>query len=152
MPLYLNALTGKSTILVTTNEYLVLRDAEEMGQVYSFMGLTVAAGVRARQDEKISNDEKREIYNADIVYTTHSALGFDYLFNNLVTSAEDRFMREFYYVIIDEADFVLLDSAQTPLVYRRAQSTVQSVEMADFFVKTHGRKTGITEVEERRSG
>ncbi len=137
MPLYLNALTGKSTILVTTNEYLVLRDAEEMGQVYSFMGLTVAAGVRARQDEKISNDEKREIYNADIVYTTHSALGFDYLFNNLVTSAEDRFMREFYYVIIDEADFVLLDSAQTPLVISGAPRVQSNLyEMADFFVKT----------------
>lgn len=137
MPLYLNALTGKSTILVTTNEYLVLRDAEEMGQVYSFMGLTVAAGVRARQDEKISNDEKREIYDADIVYTTHSALGFDYLFNNLVTSAEDRFMREFYYVIIDEADFVLLDSAQTPLVISGAPRVQSNLyEMADFFVKT----------------
>ena len=137
MPLYLNALTGKSTILVTTNEYLVLRDAEEMGQVYSFMGLTVAAGVRARQDEKISNDEKREIYNADIVYTTHSALGFDYLFNNLVTSAEDRFMREFYYVIIDEAEFVLLDSAQTPLVISGAPRVQSNLyEMADFFVKT----------------
>lgn len=137
MPLYLNALTGKSTILVTTNEYLVLRDAEEMGQVYSFMGLTVATGVRARQDEKISNDEKREIYNADIVYTTHSALGFDYLFNNLVTSAEDRFMREFYYVIIDEADFVLLDSAQTPLVISGAPRVQSNLyEMADFFVKT----------------
>ena len=137
MPLYLNALTGKSTILVTTNEYLVLRDAEEMGQVYSFMGLTVAAGVRARQDEKISNDEKREIYNADIVYTTHSALGFDYLFNNLVTSAEDRFMREFYYVIIDEADFVLLESAQTPLVISGAPRVQSNLyEMADFFVKT----------------
>lgn len=137
MPLYLNALTGKSTILVTTNEYLVLRDAEEMGQVYSFMGLTVAAGVRARQDEKISNDEKREIYNADIVYTTHSALGFDYLFNNLVTSAEDRFMREFNYVIIDEADFVLLDSAQTPLVISGAPRVQSNLyEMADFFVKT----------------
>lgn len=137
MPLYLNALTGKSTILVTTNEYLVLRDAEEMGQVYSFMGLTVAAGVRARQDEKISNDEKREIYNADIVYTTHSALGFDYLFNNLVTSAEDRFMREVYYVIIDEADFVLLDSAQTPLVISGAPRVQSNLyEMADFFVKT----------------
>ena len=137
MPLYLNALTGKSTILVTTNEYLVLRDAEEMGQVYHFMGLSVAAGVRARQDEKISNDEKREIYNADIVYTTHSALGFDYLFNNLVTSAEDRFMREFYYVIIDEADFVLLDSAQTPLVISGAPRVQSNLyEMADFFVKT----------------
>ena len=137
MPLYLNALTGKSTILVTTNEYLALRDAEEMGQVYRFLGLTVAAGVRERAEDRITNDEKREIYAADIVYTTHSTLGFDYLFNNLVTSAEDRFMREFYYVIIDEADSVLLDSAQTPLVISgspRVQSNLY--EMADFFVRT----------------
>ena len=71
------------------------------------------------------------------VYTTHSALGFDYLFNNLVTSAEDRFMREFYYVIIDEADFVLLDSAQTPLVISGAPRVQSNLyEMADFFVKT----------------
>ncbi len=137
MPLYLNALTGKSTILVTTNEYLALRDAEEMGQVYRFLGLTVAAGVRERAEERITNEEKKEIYAADIVYTTHSTLGFDYLFNNLVTSAEDRFMREFYYVIIDEADSVLLDSAQTPLVISgspRVQSNLY--EMADFFVRT----------------
>ena len=137
MPLYLNALTGKSTILVTTNEYLALRDAQEMGQVYRFLGLTVAAGVRERAEERITNEEKKEIYGADIVYTTHSTLGFDYLFNNLVTSAEDRFMREFYYVIIDEADSVLLDSAQTPLVISgspRVQSNLY--EMADFFVRT----------------
>ena len=103
LPLYLNALSGKSTILLTTNEYLALRDAEEMGQVYRFMGLTVAAGVKARAEEHFTNEEKKEIYNSDIVYTTHGIFGFDYLLNNLVTSAEDRFMRELYYVIIDEA-------------------------------------------------
>ena len=93
MPLYLNALTGKSTILVTTNEYLALRDAEEMGQVYRFMGLTVAAGVQEKAEERFTNEEKKKIYAADIVYTTHGVLGFDYLLNNLVTSAEDRFLR-----------------------------------------------------------
>lgn len=137
MPLYLNALTGKSTILVTTNEYLVLRDAEEMGKVYQFMGLTVAAGAKEKVEEKFTNDEKREVYGADIVYTTHGALGFDYLLNNLVTSAKDRFLREFYYVIIDEADSVLLDAAQTPLVISgspRVQSNLY--ELADFFVTT----------------
>ena len=82
MPLYLNALTGKSTILVTTNEYLALRDAEEMGQVYRFMGLSVAAGVQRDAEERFTNEEKKEIYAADIVYTTHGVLGFDYLFNN----------------------------------------------------------------------
>ena len=81
MPLYLNALTGKSTILLTTNEYLALRDAEEMGEVYRFMGLTVAAGVQARAEDHFTNDEKREIYDSDIVYTTHGVFGFDYYFS-----------------------------------------------------------------------
>lgn len=137
MPLYLNALSGKSTILLTTNEYLALRDAEEMGEVYRFMGLSVAAGVKAKAEERFSNDEKKEIYNSDIVYTTHGVFGFDYLLNNLVTRAEDRFMRELNYVIIDEADSVLLDSAQTPLVISgspRVQSNLY--ELADFFVTT----------------
>lgn len=137
MPLYLNALTGKSTILVTTNEYLALRDSEEMGQVYRFMGLTVAAGVRRDAEDRFENEEKKRIYASDIVYTTHGTLGFDYLLNNLVTSAEDRFLREFYYIIIDEADSVLLDSAQTPLVISGAPRVQSNLyEMADFFVTT----------------
>ena len=137
MPLYLNALTGKSTILVTTNEYLALRDAEEMGQVYQFMGLSVAAGVQRDAEQHFTNEEKKEIYAADIVYTTHGTLGFDYLFNNLVTSAKERFLRELYYVIIDEADSVLLDSAQTPLVISGAPRVQSNLyEMADFFVRT----------------
>jgi len=137
MPLYLNALTGKSTILLTTNEYLALRDSEEMGAVYRFMGLTVAAGVQARAEDHFTNDEKRAIYASDIVYTTHGVFGFDYLLNNLVTTASERFMRELYYVIIDEADSVLLDSSQTPLVISgspRVQSNLY--ELANFFVTT----------------
>ena len=137
LPLYLNGLTGKSNILLTTNEYLALRDAEEMGPVYRFMGLSIAAGVRAKAEEGFTNDEKREIYNSDIVYTTHGTFGFDYLLNNLVTTAQDRFMRDFYFVIIDEADSVLLDGAQTPLVISgspRVQSNLY--ELADFFVTT----------------
>lgn len=137
MPLYLNALTGKSTILVTANEYLALRDAQEMGQVYRFMGLSVAAGVPENAKQSFTNEEKKRIYAADIVYTTHGILGFDYLLNNLVTTAKDRFLREFYYVVIDEADSVLLDAAQTPLVISGAPR-VQSrlYEMADFFITT----------------
>ena len=154
MPLYLNALTGKSVILVTSNEYLARRDAEEMGPVYRFMGLSVAS-VGKEEDEskqgnamensksgkvgavKSSNADKKEMYAADILYTTHSVIGFDYLLNNLVTRAEERFLREFYYVIIDEADSVLLDGAQTPLVISglpRVQSNLYT--MADFFVTT----------------
>ena len=93
MPLYLNALSGKSTILLTTNVYLAMRDAEEMGQVYRFMGLTVSVGVQAGAGARFTNAQKKEIYAADIVYTTHGALGFDYLFHNLVSRASDRFLR-----------------------------------------------------------
>lgn len=137
MPLYLNGLTGKSTILVTANEYLAIRDAEEMGQVYKFLGLSVEAGVKRDTNEKLDNDSKKDVYNADIVYTTHGSLGFDYLLNNLVQSKEDRFMRDFYYVIIDEADSVLLDSASMPLVISgspRVQSNLYGI--TDFFVTT----------------
>lgn len=137
MPLYLNALSGESTILLTTNEYLVLRDAQEMGQVYRFMGLSIAAGVRESGAEPFTNQEKKKIYDSDIVYTTHSALGFDYLLDNLVKSKENRFMRKLHYVIIDEADSVLLDAAQTPLVISGAPRVQSNLyEVADFFVKT----------------
>ncbi|MCI9362159.1 MAG: accessory Sec system translocase SecA2 [Hungatella sp.] len=137
MPLYLNALTGKSTMLVTANDYLADRDAKEMGPVYEFLGMTVRSGVNMDQEEELKNHEKYQIYHADIVYTTHAVLGFDYLLNNLVTSAEDRFMREFYYVIIDEADMVLMDAATMPLVISgvpRVQSNLYG--MTDFFVTT----------------
>lgn len=137
MPLYLNGLTGKSTILVTANEYLAIRDAEEMGQVYEFLGLSVKAGVTRDTNEHLNNDQKKEIYAADIVYTTHGSLGFDYLLNNLVHSKEDRFMRDFYFIIIDEADSVLLDSASMPLVISgspRVQSNLYGI--TDFFVTT----------------
>lgn len=137
MPMYLNGLTQKSSILVTANEYLAIRDAEEMGQVYKFLGLSVEAGVKRDTNEKLDNGSKKDVYNADIVYTTHGSLGFDYLLNNLVQSKEDRFMRDFYYVIIDEADSVLLDSASMPLVISgspRVQSNLYGI--TDFFVTT----------------
>ncbi len=134
MPLYLHALTGKSTILVTANEYLAIRDAKEMGPVYEFLGLTVRAGVKEDPSEQVTNDEKREFYAADILYTTHAVLGFDYLFENLVKKAEDRFMREFYFVMIDEADAVLLDAAQMPLVISGAPRVQSNLyQTADFF-------------------
>ena len=137
MPMYLNGLTQKSSILVTANEYLAIRDAEEMGQVYKFLGLSVKAGVKRDTNEKLDNDSKKDVYAADIVYTTHGSLGFDYLLNNLVQSKEDRFMRDFNYVIIDEADSVLLDSASMPLVISgspRVQSNLYGI--TDFFVTT----------------
>ena len=137
MPLYLHALTGKSTILVTANEYLAYRDAAQMRPVFSFMGLTERAGVTRQPGQTLTNDEKRKNYSADILYTTHGALAFDYLLNNLVRRAEDRFLRDFYFIIIDEADSVLLDGAQMPLVISgspRVQSNLY--EMTDFFVST----------------
>lgn len=149
MPLYLNALTGKSTMLVTANDYLADRDAQEMGVVYEFLGMTVRSSVNVDQKDGRKNEEKRQIYNADIVYTTHPVLGFDYLLNNLVSSAEDRFMREFYYVIIDEADMVLMDAATLPLVISgvpRVQSNLYA--MTDFFVTTLQPKRDYIEEEQ----
>ncbi|MDK7303541.1 MULTISPECIES: accessory Sec system translocase SecA2 [Aerococcus] len=138
MPLYLNALTGKGVILVTVNDYLSRRDAQEMGPLYRFMGLTIAMGVPENLDD-LTAEDKRKIYGADIVYTTHSALGFDYLGDNLAADKEDQFLRNFYYVIIDEVDAVLLDGATSPLVisgsprvqsnfYQLANDFVESLE------------------------
>lgn len=137
MPLYLNAISGKSGMLVTANAYLAYRDAEEMGPVYEFLGCSVKAGVLQDEKDTLTNEQKKEIYSADIVYTTHSVLGFDYLLNNLVRKKEDRFLCDFNYVIIDEADLVMLDAAQMPLVISgapRVQSNLYA--SADFFVTT----------------
>ena len=137
MPLYLNALTGKSTILVTANEYLAYRDAAEMRPAFEFMGLTERSGVSQKPGEFLTNEQKRRNYNADILYTTHSVLAFDYLLNNLVKRASDRFLREFDFIIIDEADSVLLDGAQMPLVISGAPRVQSNLyQMTDFFVST----------------
>lgn len=137
MPLYLNALSGKSSILVTANGYLAYRDGIQMGEVYKFLGLTCRAGVSETDDKQLTNEEKKEIYSADIVYTTHGTLGFDYLLNNLVSKKEDRFLCDFNYVIIDEADLVLLDAAQMPLVISGAPRVTSNLyKICDFFVRT----------------
>lgn len=115
MALYLNALTGKGAILVTTNEYLADRDGEEMSQVYNWLGLTYATGF-SLDGEKLSVKQKQKIYNSDIVYSTSGALGFDYLIDNMAQDQKDKYMRPFNYCIVDEADSVLLDMAITPLV------------------------------------
>ena len=116
LPVYLNALTGKGTMLVTTNEYLAKRDAEEMGQVYRFLGLTVGVPFTSNPKQKLKPAEKKRIYSSDIIYTTNSVLGFDYLGDNLASNESGKFLRPFDYVIIDEIDDILLDSAQTPLI------------------------------------
>ncbi|HEL2406300.1 TPA: accessory Sec system translocase SecA2 [Streptococcus suis] len=136
MPLYLNALEGKGAMLITTSGYLAQRDAEEMGEVYKFLGLTVSCGVgEADGKDKASSLDKKAIYAADITYTTNSALGFDYLFENLATSKGGKYLRPFHYAIIDEADAVLLDTAQTPLIVSgspRVQSNLYAI--ADQFI------------------
>lgn len=112
MPLYLNGLLGAGTFLVTTNDYLANRDAEEMGQVYRWLGLTVASGAA----EDLSDEEAAAVYQADIVYTTNSALGFDYLLDNLASDPTAKKQGAFRYALVDEVDSVLLDLSQTPLV------------------------------------
>ena len=115
MPVYLNALTGKGTMVITPNAYLAKRDAEEMGEVYRFLGLTIGVPF-VESGKDFSVEEKREMYNSDIIYTTNSNLGFDYLNDNLASNKEGKFLRPFNYAIIDEIDDILLDSAQTPLI------------------------------------
>lgn len=137
MPLYLNALSGKGTYLVTTNSYLAVRDAEEMKPVFNFLGLTVGTAVTYNSDEDLELEQKKQIYKSDIIYTTNSALGFDYLIDNLASEPSQKFIRDFHYVIIDEADEVLLDMAQTPLIISgspRLQSNLYS--LAKNFVVT----------------
>ncbi|VDY72189.1 preprotein translocase subunit SecA [Streptococcus sanguinis] len=137
MPLYLNALSGQGAMLVTTNTYLALRDAQEMGQVYRFLGLTIETAVVADETEKLTPKQKRQIYQADIVYTTNSALGFDYLIENLAENKDSQYLSPFNYVIIDEIDSILLDSAQVPLVISgapRVQSNFYGI--MDTFITT----------------
>ena len=111
MPAYLNALTGKGVHIITVNEYLAERDANWMGNIYRFLGLTV--GINFRES---TPKEKQEAYNADIMYTTNNELGFDYLRDNMVVKAENRVQRPLNFVIIDEVDSVLIDEARTPLI------------------------------------
>ena len=111
MPAYLNALTGKGVHIITVNEYLAGRDAEWMGNIYRFLGLTVGVNYR-----ELTPSEKREAYSCDVMYTTNNELGFDYLRDNMVVKASDRVARAYNFVIIDEVDSVLIDEARTPLI------------------------------------
>ena len=111
LPAYLNALPGTGTHIVTVNEYLASRDAEWMGPIYRFLGLTVGV-VKAGQ----SAEEKRAAYAADITYSTNNELGFDYLRDNLAFRIEDRMQRTLAYAIVDEVDSILIDEARTPLI------------------------------------
>lgn len=111
MPLYLNALEGKGSHVVTVNDYLARRDAEWMSPIYSFLGLTVGVIVHGMDD-----DERRKAYGADITYGTNNEFGFDYLRDNMKFSLEEYVQREFNYAIVDEVDSILIDEARTPLI------------------------------------
>ncbi|GAB3601259.1 preprotein translocase subunit SecA [Microbacterium tumbae] len=137
MPLYLNALTGRGAIFVTVNGYLARRDAEEFGPVFEFMGLRLAIGVQEAGAPDFSIAEKKDIYAADIVYSTSDKIGFDYLLENLAGTSADKYLRPYHYALIDEADAVLLDLAQMPLVISgspRVQSNLYP--LADEFAAT----------------
>ena len=111
LPAYLNALEGKGVYIVTVNDYLAKRDAEWMGKVHEFLGLTVGVVLNS-----MDNDERREAYNCDITYITNNELGFDYLRDNMVIYKEQLVQRGLHYAIIDEVDSVLIDEARTPLI------------------------------------
>ena len=111
LPAYLNALTGKGVHIITVNDYLAKRDAEQMGQVHQFLGLTVGVVLG-----EMSNDERREAYACDITYVTNNELGFDYLRDNMAIYKEQLVLRDLSYAIIDEVDSVLIDEARTPLI------------------------------------
>src|SRR5437868_2658176 len=111
LAVYLNALPGKGVHVVTVNDYLAKRDAEWMGQIYRFLGLTIGVIV-----PNLSDHERREAYEADITYATNNELGFDYLRDNMKYSREQMVQRPFHYAIVDEVDSILIDEARTPLI------------------------------------
>ncbi len=131
MAVYLNALTGKGVHVITVNEYLASRDAEWMGQIYRFLGLTVGVNLASK-----SAEEKREAYSCDITYTTNSELGFDYLRDNMSPDLNGRVLRGLYFCVVDEADSVLIDESRTPLIISGGSRTAASqYQVADRFVK-----------------
>ena len=131
LPAYLNALEGKGVHIVTVNDYLAKRDAEWMGKVHEFLGLTVGVILN-----NMDNDERREAYNCDITYATNNELGFDYLRDNMVVYKEQLVQRSLHYAIIDEVDSVLIDEARTPLIISgQSGKSTKLYEMCDIFVR-----------------
>lgn len=132
MPVYLNAISGKGVHVVTVNEYLSERDATEMGELYTWLGLTVGLNLADKSPE-----EKRNAYNCDITYSTNSELGFDYLRDNMVVYKEDMVQRPLNFVIVDEVDSILIDEARTPLIISgQATGTTTLYTRTDRFAKT----------------
>ena len=126
LPAYLNALTGEGVHIITVNEYLAGRDAEWMGEIYRYLGLTVGINYR-----ELSAKEKKEAYECDILYSTNNEIGFDYLRDNMVIKAQDRVQRPLNFAIIDEVDSVLIDEARTPLIISGG-----SMKSANLYIQT----------------
>ena len=149
MPVYLNALSGKGVHVVTVNEYLSERDATEMGELYSWLGLSVGINLAAK-----SPMEKREAYACDITYSTNSEIGFDYLRDNMVVRAENMVQRPLNYALVDEVDSILIDEARTPLIVSGANAveTSQLYHMADHFVKSLDKDDYIIDIQSKTIG
>ncbi|HFI0673092.1 TPA: preprotein translocase subunit SecA [Streptococcus suis] len=149
MPVYLNAISGEGVHVVTVNEYLSTRDATEMGELYSWLGLSVGINLAAK-----SPSEKREAYNCDITYSTNSEIGFDYLRDNMVVRAEDMVQRPLNYALVDEVDSILIDEARTPLIVSGPQGseTNQLYFLADKLVKSLSSDDYIIDVPSKTIG
>src|SRR5690625_2684217 len=140
MPAYLNAITGKGVHIITVNEYLADRDAEEMGQLYEFLGLTVGLNGNG-----LSKEEKREAYECDITYGTNNEFGFDYLRDNMVLYKEQMVQRPLNFAIIDEVDSILIDEARTPLIISgSARKSASLYQQANGFVSTLSKEQDYT--------
>ena len=149
MPVYLNALAGQGVHVVTVNEYLTERDATEMGELYSWLGLSVGINLAAK-----SPMEKKEAYLCDITYSTNSEIGFDYLRDNMVVRAENMVQRPLNYALVDEVDSILIDEARTPLIVSGANAveTSQLYHMADYFVKSLDKEDYIIDIQSKTIG
>ena len=149
MPVYLNALAGQGVHVVTVNEYLTERDATEMGELYSWLGLSVGINLAAK-----SPMEKKEAYLCDITYSTNSEIGFDYLRDNMVVRAENMVQRPLNYAFVDEVDSILIDEARTPLIVSGANAveTSQLYHMADHFVKSLDKDDYIIDIQSKTIG
>ena len=131
MAIYLNALEGKGAYVVTVNEYLAQRDAQWMGQIYRFLGLTVGCNIH-----DLTTQEKQQQHLCDICYSTNSELGFDYLRDNMANTKERRVLRGLHYAVIDEADSILIDESRTPLIISgQARTSASSYKTYDLFAK-----------------
>lgn len=140
MPAYLNALSGKGVHIITVNDYLAGRDAEDMGVLYNYLGLTVGLN-----ENGVSKEEKREAYNADITYGTNNEYGFDYLRDNMVLYKEQMVQRSLNFAIIDEVDSILIDEARTPLIISgSARKSASMYQRANAFVVTLKKENDYT--------